>query len=82
MEQVASLRKWSGLHPGGVMDSIQKDEKMFADFKRDNPAIPVCRLHVNLLQEDPGEYFYRLASAVDYGGSLSIARLNKEIGHA
>jgi len=82
MEQVASLRKWSGLRVGGVMDSIQKDEKMMANFKRDNPDIPVCRLHIHLLREDPGEYFYRLASAVDYAGSLAIARLNKEIGYA
>ena len=82
MEQVASLREWSGLHVGGVMDSIQTDEKMFANFKRDNPDIPVCRLHVNLLREDPGEYFERLASAVGYVGSLAVARLNKEIGYA
>ena len=82
MEQVASLRKWSGLHPGGVMDSIHTDERMFANYKRKNPDIPTCRLHLSLLREDPREYFERLANAVGYIGSLSVAIMNKEMGYA
>ena len=82
MGQVASLRKWSGLHAGAVMDSIQNDEKMFAKFKRDHPEIPVCELHLNDLHSNPKDYFTRLAEAVDYRGSIATALLNKELGYA
>tara|TARA_R100000458_G_C8271435_1_gene246160 strand:+ start:569 stop:1057 length:489 start_codon:yes stop_codon:yes gene_type:complete len=82
MEQVASLRKVTGLHPGAVMDSIQKDERMFANFKRHNPNIPVCVLYLSDLESNPKGYFERLAEAVNYRGSIATALLNKELGHA
>jgi len=82
MGQVSSLRKVTRLHPGPVMDSIQNDERMFANFKRDHPEIPVCTLHLSDLVSNPKGYFERLAEAVDYRGSIATALLNKELGHA
>lgn len=82
MGQVASLRKWSGLHAGAVMDSIQRDERMFANFKRDHPEIPSYELHLKDLLSNPKGYFTKLAEAVNYNGSIATALLNKEIGYA
>jgi hypothetical protein len=82
MEQVASIRKVTKLPPGEVMTSMQTDERMFANYKRKNPDIPVCVLYLSDLISNPKGYFERLAEAVDYRGSIVTALLNKEIGYA
>ena len=85
--QAESLYKYTYTSPeeltiGEAAASIEIDEGMFTRFKEKYKEIPVCVLHVRMLLENPREYFQKLADAVGYKGSLSIALLNKEKGYA